>query len=63
MADTLSAAYAKNPSPPLKTGRLFDVQNWITSGKSLHVPAELYRTPLEVTLNMGFHTWLNCLPS
>ncbi len=44
-----------------KTGRLFDVQDWIASGKSICVPADSRTTPLEVALDTGFHSLVELL--
>jgi ankyrin repeat protein len=39
-----------------KAGRLFDVQKWIASGKSIRVPDALKSTPLKIAVNTGFHS-------
>jgi hypothetical protein len=59
--EILSIAEAKDLLRLCKAGRLFDVQNWIASGKSLCVPDESKTTPLEVALNSGFHSLLELL--
>lgn len=46
-----------------KTGRLFEVQNWISSGNKLSVPTDSKTTPLEVALNPGFHSLVEVLVS
>jgi len=51
---SLSSTEAKHLLQLCKTGRLFDVQNWISSGKSLSVPAELRTTLLKVAIDTGF---------
>jgi len=61
MAETLSTAEAKHLLHLCKTGRLFEIQDWISAGKSLTVPAELKTTPLEVVLNTGFHSLVELL--
>src|SRR5262245_29493095 len=46
-----------------KLGRLFDIQNWIASGKSLCVPDDLRTYPLKVALDTGFHSLVELLVS
>ena len=61
MAEILSTTEAKHLLQLCKTGRLFDVQDWIASGKSLRVPTELKTTPLELALDTGFHSLVELL--
>jgi hypothetical protein len=61
MQGTLSTIEAKQLVRLCKTGRLFDVENWITSGNSLCVPPDLKTTPLEVALGTGFHSLVELL--
>src|SRR3990170_6640316 len=42
-------------------GRLYEVEDWIRSGRSLKVPNELRRTPLSVALRTGFHSLVELL--
>jgi hypothetical protein len=37
-------------------GKLYEVQEWISSGKSLDVAAECTTNPLEVAIDRGFHS-------
>ncbi len=39
-----------------RTGRLYEVEEWIASGKSLQVPVDYKKTVLEVALETGFHS-------
>jgi hypothetical protein len=57
----LSTTEAKELLRLCKTGRLFEIQNWIASGNSLCVPAELKTTPLKVALDTGFHSLVELL--
>ena len=57
----LSNSDAKELLQLCKEGRLFAVQNWIASGKSLCVPADLRTTPLKVALDTGFHSLVEVL--
>ena len=61
MIEILSIAEAKDLIRLCKTGRLFEVQDWIASGKSLCVPVESKTTPLEVALKSGFHSLVELL--
>jgi hypothetical protein len=61
VSNALSNAEAKQLLQLCKTGRLFDVQNWISSGNSLSVPAELKTTPLSVALDTGFYSLVELL--
>jgi hypothetical protein len=44
-----------------EAGRLYEVEDWIRSGKALKVPAELRKTPLSVALKTGFHSLVELL--
>jgi hypothetical protein len=57
----LSTTEAKELLRLCKSGRLFDVQDWIASGKSLCVPVASKTTPLEVALDTGFHSLVELL--
>src|SRR6266704_2553489 len=59
--EILSIAEAKDLLRLCKAGRLFDVQDWIASGKSLRFPDESKTTPVEVALNSGFHSLVELL--
>src|SRR5712691_10243494 len=56
MTNTLSVPEAKELLKLCKLGKLFEVQDWIASGKSLRVPADLKTTPLKVALDTGFYS-------
>jgi ankyrin repeat protein len=58
---TLSSAEARDLLRLCKAGRLFEVHDWIASGKSLCVPVDSRTTPLEVALNSGFHSLVELL--
>jgi hypothetical protein len=59
--DVLSISEAKELLTLCKLGKLFEVQDWIGSGKSLRVPADLKVTPLKVALGTGFHSLVEVL--
>ncbi len=35
---------------------MYEVEEWIASGKSLQVPPESRETPLQIAMNRGFHS-------
>jgi hypothetical protein len=61
VSETLATNEAKHLLQLCKTGRLFEVQNWIASSKSLCLPADIKTTPLEVALGTGFHSLVELL--
>lgn len=61
MSETLSTTEAKHLLRLCKVGKLFEVQDWIASGKSLSVPDDSRTTPLEVALDTGFHSLVELL--
>ena len=61
MSVTLSDAEAKHLLQLCKAGRLLDVQDWITSGKSLCMPSDFRTTPLKTALDTGFHSLVELL--
>ena len=61
MTKILSTTEAKELLRLCKVGKLFEVQNWIASGKSLSVPYDSRTTPLEVALRTGFHSLVELL--
>ncbi|RXH56688.1 ankyrin repeat domain-containing protein [Granulicella sibirica] len=44
-----------------RTGRLYEVDAWIAAGKSLCVPSEFKKTPLQVAVDIGFHSLIRLL--
>jgi hypothetical protein len=47
---------AKHLMDLCQEGRLYEVEEWIASGKSLQVPPESRETPLQIAMNRGFHS-------
>jgi len=39
-----------------RTGKLYEIEDWIARGESLLVPEESKRTPLEIAVENGFHS-------
>jgi ankyrin repeat protein len=61
MLEPLSPADAASLIHLCESGRLYEVDAWIRSGKSLVVPASSRRTPLGVALATGFHSLIELL--
>lgn len=57
----LSITDAKHLLQLCKLGKLFEVEEWIASGKSLCIPTDLRVTPLEVAVDSGFHSFVELL--
>jgi hypothetical protein len=60
-SDFLSIPEAKDLLKLCKLGKLFEVQDWIASGKSLRVPAELKTNPLKIAIDTAFHSLVELL--
>jgi len=61
MAEHLTTEDAKSLLQLCRAGRLYDVEKWIAAGKSIQVPAELKKTPLEIAIDSGFHSLVELL--
>jgi Ankyrin repeats (3 copies)/Ankyrin repeats (many copies) len=59
----LFTAEARDLLQLCKVGKLFDVQKWIASGRSISVPDDLRTTPLKVAVGTGFHSLVELLAS
>lgn len=57
----LSPEDAKELIALCQAGRLFAVEQWIRTGRSLQVPAELKKTPLGIAVASGFHSLVELL--
>lgn len=42
-------------------GKLYEIEKWISDGKSLHLAPECKTTPLQVALDCGFHSLVELL--
>src|SRR6201988_4659671 len=63
MSEILSITEAKDLLQLCKGGKLFDIQKWIASGKSIAVPDALRTTPLKVAVGTGFQSRVELLAS
>lgn len=61
MTQTLPLEDAKRLIKLCQTGRLYDVERWIGSGKSTKTPPELRTSPLRVALDTEFHSLIELL--
>src|SRR6516225_102029 len=61
LSDELSIEDAKHLLGLCAAGRLYEVENWIRSGRSLRVPRAVRRTPVEVAIELGFHSLVELL--
>ena len=46
-----------------RAGKLYEIEKWIASGKSLRTPPQIKKTPLQVAMDLGFHSLIELLVS
>jgi len=56
MAVVLTQEELKELTYLCRTGRLYEIEKWIASGKSLGVPPDVRKTILQTALETGFHS-------
>jgi ankyrin repeat protein len=61
MADSLTRDEASELNRLCADGKLYEVEAWIRSGRSLVVPPELRTKPLAVAISTGFHSLVELL--
>jgi ankyrin repeat protein len=61
MSETLTSEDAKSLLHLCRAGRLYEIEKWIASGKSIQTPAEVRKTPLHVAIDSGFHSLVELL--
>jgi hypothetical protein len=61
MSNPLSPAEAKELIRLCESGRLYEVEAWIRAGRSLTVPKEVRKAPLNVAMSSGFHSLVELL--
>jgi ankyrin repeat protein len=44
-----------------RAGKLYEIERWIASGKPLRTPREVKKTPLQVAIDLGFHSLIELL--
>jgi hypothetical protein len=52
----LISADAKQLMDLCQQGKLYEIEEWITAGKSLQVPLECRTSPLRIAMERGFHS-------
>ncbi len=61
MTSPLSVADAKELIRLCECGRLYEVEAWVATGKSLKTPPEIRKTPIAAALSTGFHSLVEFL--
>jgi ankyrin repeat protein len=61
MSETLSPEEGKLLLQLCRAGKLYEIEKWIASGKPLRTPPQLKKTPLQVALELGFHSLIELL--
>src|SRR5574340_1541885 len=61
MTEALPIEDAKRLIRLCERGRLYEIEDWIRSGRSLKVPNELGKPPLSVALKTGFYSLIELL--
>jgi hypothetical protein len=61
LAEVLSPEEAKLLTCLCREGKLYEIEKWISSGKSLRVPPAFKRTPLQTAIDQEFHSLIELL--
>lgn len=61
MSETLALEDAKALIGLCRAGKLYEIESWIASGKSIHMPPTMKQTPLRVAIEIGFHSLIELL--
>ena len=61
MAQALSSEDAKELLRFTRAGMLYEIAAWITAGRSLQVPTDIKKTPLQIAVERGFHSLVRLL--
>jgi hypothetical protein len=56
MSDQLTLDESKVLLSLCRTGRLYEIEDWIKAGKPLSVDTSARKAPLEVAIDTGFHS-------
>jgi hypothetical protein len=59
--ETLAEENAKQLLGLCRAGRLYEIQEWIATGRSLRTPRNLKKSPLDVAVEQGFHSLVELL--
>jgi hypothetical protein len=61
MSGVLSVEEGKVLLGLCRAGRLYDVEKWIAAGKSIRTPPQIKKTPVQVAIDLGFHSLIELL--
>lgn len=61
MREILTSEEAKRFVGLCRAGKLYEIEDWIKSGKPLQVTAEFKSTPLQIAIDRGFHSLIELL--
>lgn len=61
MSETLSIEDSKFLVGLCRAGRLYDVERWIVEGKSIRTSPQIRKRPLQVAIDLGFHSLIELL--
>jgi hypothetical protein len=61
MSETLSLEDSKFLVGLCRAGRLYDVERWIAEGKSIRTSPRIRKSPLQVAIDLGFHSLIELL--
>lgn len=61
VSEFLTAEDAKVLISLCRAGKLYEIERWIASRKSIRTPREIRKNPLEVAIDIGFHSLIELL--
>jgi ankyrin repeat protein len=61
MCELLTLEDAKALIALCRAGKLYEIEKWIASGKSIQTPPEVRKTPLHIAIDSGFHSLVELL--
>lgn len=61
MSENLSTGEGKELLALCRAGKLYEIEAWVAAGRSIQVPAELRKTPLQIAVDLGFHSLVRFL--
>ncbi len=61
MSESLTLEDGKVLISLCRAGKLYEIEKWIASGKSIRTPPQTKKTPLRVATDLGFHSLIELL--
>jgi hypothetical protein len=61
MSETLSLEDGKLYLQLYRTGKLYEIEKWIASGKSVCTLPQIKKSPLHVAMELGYHSFIELL--